>query len=104
MRALRELKRSPLALDLYTLIAFKVYAANQKNETQFIDWSGLMLQLGCNYDVKRIDNFKGKVKKSLRKVKQVMPSGVWIEWSRNGLSVRPGAKPAIAPRAKTPTL
>jgi hypothetical protein len=67
LRALRALKRSPLALDLYALLAFKVFAANQKSEAQFIDWPGLMLQLGCNYDAKRIDRFKDKVKKTLRK-------------------------------------
>ena len=53
MRALRALKRSPLALDLYALMAFKLFIANRKNVAQFIDWPGLMEQLGASYDAKR---------------------------------------------------
>jgi hypothetical protein len=100
MRALKALKRSPLALDLYTLLALKVYVANMKNTPQFIDWPGLLQQLGADYDPKRIDKFKTKVKLSLRKVRNVFPAGVWIEWNRNGLTIAPGAKPAVAPRQK----
>jgi hypothetical protein len=57
MRALRALKRSPLALDLYAWAAFKVWAAGQKNAPQFVPWRGLMEQMGANYDAKRIDHF-----------------------------------------------
>jgi hypothetical protein len=100
MRALRALKRSPLALDLYAWTAYKVWAVNQKNAPQFVPWKGLMEQLGGDYDLKRIDRFKDKVKATLRKVEAVFPSGLNIQWNRNGLTFLPGARQAIGPRRK----
>jgi hypothetical protein len=100
MRALKALKRSPLALDLYAWAAFKVWAVSQKNTAQFVPWKGLMEQLGGDYDPKRIDNFKGKVKTTFRKVAAVFPGGLKVEWNRNGLIFLPGTKLAVAPTPK----
>jgi hypothetical protein len=100
MRALRALRRSPLALDLYAWAAYKSWVVNQKNVSQFVTWQGLMEQLGANYDPKRIDHFKEKVKAKLRKVSTVFPGGLNLEWQRSGLTFRPGTKPAIAARQK----
>ncbi len=88
-RALRALKKSPLALDLYALSAYKAFMAN-KNGGQFIPWDGLLQQLGADYDPKRIDKFKTKVKITLRKVATVFPAGLKHEWHRNGLTFMPG--------------
>jgi len=101
LRALRALKRSPLALDLYAWAAYKVWVVNQKEEPQFIPWTGLMEQLGGDYDAKRIDRFKDKVKTSFRKVGTVFPEGLNVKWHRTGLSFLPGKRPAILPRRKT---
>jgi Plasmid encoded RepA protein len=103
LRALRALKRSPLALDLYAWAAYKVWAVNQKQEPQFIPWNGLMEQLGGDYDPKRIDNFKGKVKATFRKVSAVFPEGLNIQWHRSGLTFLPGKRTAISPRRRTLT-
>lgn len=65
MRALRALRRSPLALDLYAWAAYKAWVVNQKQTPQFVSWYGLMEQLGADYDPKRIDHFKDKVKATL---------------------------------------
>ena len=99
MRALRALKRSPLALDLYALAMYKAFMAN-KGSAQFIPWNGLLQQLGADYDVKRIDNFKGKVKATLRKVAAVFPEGLKHQWHRNGLTFLPGTTLAVAPAPK----
>ena len=100
VRALRALKRSPLALDLYAWAAFKVWVVAQKNAPLFVPWKGLMEQLGGNYDPQRIDNFKGKVKTTFRKVSAVFSGGLRLEWNRKGLTFLPGTKLAVAPVPK----
>ena len=99
-RALKALKRSPLALDLYAWAAYKSWVVNQKKIPQFIPWQGLMEQLGADYDPKRIDHFKDKVKAAFRKVSAVFPGGLYLKWSRNGLTFLPGTQPAVGPRRK----
>jgi hypothetical protein len=98
MRALRALKRSPLALDLYAWTAYKVWVTNQRKLPQFVSWQGLMEQLGGDYDPRRIDRFKDKVKATLRKVDQVFPEGLSLDLHRNGLTFLPGTRPAISSR------
>jgi len=100
MRALRALRRSPLALDLYAWASYKAWVVNQKNVSQFVPWKGLMEQIGADYDPKRIDHFKDKVKASLRKVGAVFPGGLRLEWHRNGLTFLPGTPPPVGPRRK----
>lgn len=95
--ALKALKRSPLALDLYAWVAFKVWDANRKNSGVFVDWEGLRRQLGCDYDPKRIDHFKDKVKTTMRKIQLVFPD-LHLEYHTEGFTVLPGTPPAIAPR------
>lgn len=100
VRALKALKRSPLALDLYAWAAYKSWVVNQKNMSQFVTWQGLMEQLGADYDPKRIDHFKDKVKATLRKVSAVFPGGLNLKRHRNGLTFLPGTPPAVGPRRK----
>jgi hypothetical protein len=50
MRALRALKRSPLALDLYAWTSYRAFAIVQKNQPpKFVSWRLLMQQLGADY-------------------------------------------------------
>src|SRR5690606_32432665 len=49
MRALRGLKNSSLALDLYTWATYKTYVTSLKKEPQFVDWKNLMGQFGAGY-------------------------------------------------------
>lgn len=103
MRALKALKRSPLALDMYALAIHKAFVANKKGEEEFIPWTGLQMQLGADYDPKRIDKFKTKVKTTMRKVASVFPvrsglaGGLKYKWNRNGLTFLPGTRLPIAP-------
>jgi hypothetical protein len=60
-----------------------------------------MEQLGADYDAKRIDKFKTKVKTTMRKVAAVVPGGLKLEWNRNGLTFLPGTKHGVAPLQKT---
>jgi hypothetical protein len=52
-RALKALKRSPLALDLYAWAAHKVYTVKQKQQPQFVPWKGLHQQFGSDYGFRK---------------------------------------------------
>jgi len=98
-RALKALKRSPLALDLYALLAYKTDAANRKAEKDGglspIPWEGLHQQMGAEYAELRF--FKANVRKALRKI--LLVSGMKVDVTDYGLKVHPGKTPiASAPK------
>ncbi len=64
MRALRALKHSPLALDLYAWSTYRVFTVTQKGKPQFISWRGMQEQLGADYS--DIKNFYRKIKEAFR--------------------------------------
>ncbi len=67
MRALRALKRSPLALDLYAWISYATFPiVQQKRPPQFVAWKVLMQQFGTDY--RNPDDFKRKAKAALHKI------------------------------------
>jgi hypothetical protein len=85
MRALRALKRSPLALDLYAWLCYRSFVIVQKKQPpQFTAWEVLMRQLGTDYTDP--DNFKKKAQKALGKVKAVYP-GLSIDKAKGGFMV-----------------
>lgn len=68
MRVLRALKKSPLGLDLYTWLTYRVSYAR---EPFAVSWAGLHAQFGADYaDLK---NFKRKVKRELGKIRLLWP-------------------------------
>lgn len=100
MRALRALKRSPLALDLYAWASYRAYAAAKKNKAQFIPWTALMNQLGTDYTDKK--DFKRYAKAALGKIQAVYkdlaltyePGGVTIHPSRPAIAEKPAKRTA----------
>jgi len=100
MRALRALKRSPLALDLYAFVSFKAFIATQSGRTQFVTWEQLMGQLGQDYSDVR--DFRKKAKAALCKIKAVYP-GLILGDKQGGIQILPGtsAVPPKRPRRKT---
>jgi hypothetical protein len=70
-RALRALKRSPLALDLYAWACHKVFQVKRKNRPECVSWKDLHAQFGSDYT--NIRHFKAKVLATLRKISQVYP-------------------------------
>jgi hypothetical protein len=85
LRALRMLSRSPLALDLYALLAYQAFGiVTNKRPPQFVSWSVLMRQLGTEISTPK--NFKAKVQKELRKVRLAYP-GLAVETIPGGLSI-----------------
>jgi len=91
-RALRALKRSPLALDLYAWATHKALAVARKGKPQFIPWRGLMVQFGADYADPK--DFKKKAQDALRKIQVVYP-GLKLGPADGGLLVLPTSRPAV---------
>lgn len=75
MEALQALKKSPLAMDIYTWLVYRMFTLNVaasrgKKLVAHIPWTGLMLQLGANYanTPKGLANFKANFKLRLKEV------------------------------------
>lgn len=95
MRALRALKRSPLALDLYAWLTFQAYRAHQSGQPRFESWSQLHSHMGGEYA--DVDNFRKKVKAALVKIRGVYP-GLKLGKRVGGIEVSSVSFPAIQPR------
>lgn len=67
-RVLKALKQSPLALDLYIWLTYRMSYLKQKT---YIPWTSLQEQFGADY--KDTDNFVRKAKVTLRKIKVFYP-------------------------------
>jgi hypothetical protein len=97
VRALRALKNSPIALDLYALCCYEAHKAHRSGRTRFIPWRSLMAQLGSDYEgTNAVRDFGVKARAALRKVKAVMPT-LHLGTMRGGLSILPSSSPAIQP-------
>lgn len=83
MRALKALKKSPLALDTYCWLT---YRASYAKKTSTIPWHALAMQFGSDYKLLR--QFKAAFLTELRKVMTVY-AGVQVEPTDAGLIVRP---------------
>ena len=93
IRVLRAIKQSPLALDLYAWVTWRVF---KLDKAAFIPWKGLMDQMGSEYA--RSDNFSKKAKASLRKIQGAYPA-LKLTFAKGGLVLYPSPT-AIAPAAK----
>ncbi len=100
-RALRALKRSPLALDLYALVSYEAFRVERSGKARVIPWRALMRQLGADYEGETAArDFGVKCRAALRKVAAVMPA-LRLGDVRGGLAVLPGSQPAIAAKPKS---
>jgi hypothetical protein len=97
LRALRALKRSPLALDLYAWAIWRAFTVTKKGKPQFIPWAGLMKQLGTDYAEQK--DFKRHAKGALRKV-QAVYQGLSLTYEKGGILIHP-SRPAILPRTSS---
>ncbi len=96
MRALKALKKSPLALDLYSWLAYKTWNAARKGSAQTVSWAGLHAQMGADYTELR--DFKKKVRAILPRIEQVYPQ-MKVSQNDAGLIISPAAG-AIADRVR----
>ena len=93
IRAIRALKSSPLALDLYAWATYKTFILAQKHKSQHLSWHQLQVQMGSNY--KNPQDFRYYAKEALRKITTIYPA-IKIEDRQDGLIISPG-KPSIPP-------
>lgn len=83
MRAIRALKQSPMALDIYTWLTYRV---SYLKKPTMVPWSGLAMQFGSDYT--RVRDFKAAFLGELRKVITVYGK-VQVEATELGLVVKP---------------
>jgi hypothetical protein len=83
MRALRALRRSPLALDLYTWMTYRYSYLRQPTT---IPWEGLQAQFGSDYG--RIIDFRRKAVEALAKVHGIY-GDARFDTDAKGLTLRP---------------
>lgn len=83
MRAIKALKRSPMALDLYCWLTYRVSYAKRPS---LIPWAALAMQFGSDYA--RLRDFKASFLAELRKVVTVY-AGAQLEITDAGLVVKP---------------
>jgi hypothetical protein len=97
MRALKALKSSPLALDLYAWLSHEAYRAHKSGKGRFVSWPLLMEQLGAEYSDPK--NFGRYARAALKKVQLVYPS-LKMGSLRAGIRIEPGSFPAIQPKPR----
>jgi hypothetical protein len=87
IRALKALKRSPLALDIYTWLTYRMSYLNRRTE---IPWAALQAQFGSGYksDSQGIRDFKKNFLKQMRAVHVVYRIAM-VEEGTNGLILKP---------------
>ena len=95
MRALKALKRSPLALDLYSWLTYEAYRAHKSGKGRFVAWRLLAQQLGDDYA--EVTNFQQKAVATLRKIQALYPA-LKFGPLRGGIHIEPDSLPAITPR------
>jgi hypothetical protein len=83
MRAIKALKQSPMALDIYTWLT---YRASYLKRPTVIPWSSLALQFGSDYS--RLRDFKQAFIDELKKVVLVY-GHVQVDATEQGLIVKP---------------
>ena len=98
MRALKALKRSPLALDLYAWLTYEAYRAHKSGKGRFVAWKLLAEQIGTDYA--EVTNFQQKAVATLRKIQALYPA-LKLGPRRGGIRIEPESLPAITPRATT---
>ena len=96
LRALKALKRSPLALDLYAWLTYTSFSASRRKQRRTVPWVGLHGQLGSEYA--QLRDFRAKVRLALKKIQLVYPA-LRVEITAESLTVLPTSRTAIASRA-----
>jgi hypothetical protein len=98
IRAIKALKRSPLALDLYSWLTYEAFRAHKSGRSRYETWRQLHAHVGGEYG--RLDNFRRKAKAALRKIGNVYP-GLKLGKKQGGIEILPDSYPALQPRQVT---
>ena len=85
-RIVHKLRRSPLSLDLYAWLSYRLF---RLKEEKTIPWKSLEGQFGSNYSRPR--DFRAKFQMSLEKVLKYSPPTPVVDVRDKGLHLIPGA-------------
>jgi len=92
-RAVHAFKHSPLALDLYAWVMYRVYQAGQADQPDFISWQSLLAATGAEYNDPK--NFSKKAKEIFSRLQLLYPD-LKIEFPTGGLRIFPAhLKPSL---------
>ena len=94
MRAIKALKKSPLALDIYAWMTYRASYATKPSE---IPWQALAMQFGSDY--RQIRDFKAAFIDALRKVYTVYAAANFSV-GEHGLVIKP-TRPHVTRKADT---
>jgi len=103
LRALRALKRSPLALDLYTWLTHRAFVQQQGGRAAAaVPWSALQVQFGADYplDSRGRADFKKAFHLAYRRVQLVYPAAR-VDDQGNTLVVQPSVPHIRARRVES---
>ncbi|PSB40877.1 plasmid encoded RepA protein [Cyanosarcina cf. burmensis CCALA 770] len=93
LRALRALKKSPLALDIYGWATYVTYSVNNSRKPRCVSWDLLHQQFGSDY--KRICDFRTKALAALKKIKVVYPD-LHTENIKGGVKILPSTTAVLS--------
>jgi hypothetical protein len=100
LRAFKALRASPLAMDVYSWLTYRLSYTSKRSRP--IPWESLMLQFGSNFNSddagQATRNFKKQFLKALRMVEVVYPQARF-EINENGFVLLP-SRPHILPAEK----
>lgn len=89
---MRELiKHGALCLDLYMLLAYEVYRANESGKERKIPYRSLAQQMGQEYG--DVNNFARKVRSAIKIILKYFP--IKVEAPRGAILVRKGSHPSV---------
>jgi hypothetical protein len=92
IRALKALKQSPLALDLYAWATYTTYSTNRSGKARSVSWDLLHKQFGSDYA--RINDFRTKAVAAFKKIQVVYPD-LNFETVKGGIRILPGGTAVI---------
>jgi len=94
MRALKALKRSPLALDLYSWLTYEAFRAHKSGKPRYETWEQLHTHIGSEYA--EVRNFRLYANAALKKIKLVYPT-LKLGRKQGGIEVLATSYPALQP-------
>ncbi len=97
MRVVQALKQSPMALDIYMWLTYRMSYLKRKT---LIPWAALELQFGTEYS--RLRDFKRNFKHHLASVRMFYPQARITDESGRGLTLYP-SRPHVLKKDSTPT-
>jgi len=100
VRALKALKNSPLALDLYAWATYTAYQTQRTGKERSISWKNLHEQFGSEYST--VKNFSAKAWKSFLRVQFAYPH-LNIERVPGGIKILPSNPSVVITNKKTTT-